>query len=394
MPVFAYRAIRTDGQRTNASIEAPSMEEAKRLLREQQFIILSLRELPPSDKNVLHLSFEQRVIFASQLAQLLEANVPLYESLEALEEQAGASQPIIAALREHIRKGASFSKALSWYPDTFSPLFRAIVSAGESVGRLDQALIRLSQLLSTERSSRQRLISALLYPCLLLVLLVASFFVLAFFVVPSIEGLFEGHPLPTYTWLIFSCANFLHHHAFLLGTLFVLLIGGLIFQLSKRSVREKFVKSLLSWPYIGQYLIKSSLARFCLTLSHLLAGGTPLSSALEFAKESLNNAILAAEIERATKEIIEGQRLSSSLRQSPILPPLLARMVHIGEETGRLAPVLANLARLYEEDSERLLERSVSLIQPIMLLTIGIVIGGTLLAILLPLAHFGSFINM
>ena len=204
MGVFNYRAVRSDGQRLNGAIEAATIEEAKRLLREQQLIILGLEIAAPTKQKLLGMSFEQRVVFTSQLAQLLEASVPLYEALEALEEQAkGESyQPIISAIREQIRKGVSFSTALGSYTDTFSPLFRAIIVAGESVGRLDSALLRLSQLLIGDRQARQRLISALLYPCILAVLLVAALCIMIFFVIPSIEGLFEGRELPTFTWLV------------------------------------------------------------------------------------------------------------------------------------------------------------------------------------------------
>ena len=342
------------------------------------------------------MSFEQRVVFTSQLAQLLEASVPLYEALEALEEQAkGESyQPIISAIREQIRKGVSFSTALGSYTDTFSPLFRAIIVAGESVGRLDSALLRLSQLLIGDRQARQRLISALLYPCILAVLLVAALCIMIFFVIPSIEGLFEGRELPTFTWLVLTIAHFVHRNTMWLLLLFV---GGSFWafiHFSKVAARQKLIARMLTWPVIGAYLVKSALARFAKTLSNLLLGGTPLSSALFFAKEAIGNSVLEAEMERASKEIIEGQTFSSSLRHSQVIPTLFCRMVAIGEETGRLAPILMNVAQLYEEDSERLLDRAVSLLQPLLLVTMGIIIGATLLAILLPLADFGAMLKI
>jgi general secretion pathway protein F/type IV pilus assembly protein PilC len=396
MGIFNYTAVRADGQRFKGSIEATALDEAKRLLREQQLIIIGLEAAAPTRRKALKMTFEQRVIFTSQLAQLLEANVPLYESLEALEEQAqGESyQPVISAIREQIRKGVSFSAALGGYPDAFSAFFRAIVVAGESVGRLDTALMRLNQLLTADRQSRQRLISALLYPSILAILLIAAMCILIFFVIPSIEGLFEGRELPAFTSMVISIAHFVHRNTILLGFLGSLGIVGVVYHLSKAAARERLIAKMLRWPIIGPYLMKSCLARFAKTLSNLLAGGTPLSSALVFAKEAIGNPVLELEMERASKEIIEGQTFSSSLRRSSIIPPLFARMVSIGEETGRLAPILANVANLYEEDSDRLLERAVSLLQPLLLVTMGLVIGATLLAILLPLADFGAMLKM
>lgn len=396
MGVFAYRAIKSDGQRFSGSIEASSKEDAKRLLREQQLIILSLAESAPTKQKTLKMTFEQRVIFTSQLAQLLEANVPLYESLEALEEQAQGEtyQGLICALREEIRKGGAFSTALGNYPETFSPLFRAVVVAGESVGRLDSALVRLSQLLTSERHSFQKLISALLYPAVLAILLVAALCIMIFFVIPSIEGLFEGRELPSFTTLVLSIAHFVHRNTVWLTILITGGVVGAVYYLSKAEARERLLAKMLQWPIIGPYLMKSALARFAKTLSNLLSGGTPLSSALVFAKEAIGNHVLEMEMERASKEIIEGQTFSSALNRSSIIPPLFSRMVSIGEETGRLAPILANVAQLYEEDSDRLLERGVSLLQPVLLVTMGVIIGATLLAILLPLADFGALLKM
>jgi general secretion pathway protein F len=396
MGVYHYRAVKGDGQRFKGTIEAATFDEAKRLLREQQLIILGLDEAAPTKQKELDMSFEQRVIFTSQLAQLLEANVPLYEGLEALEEQAqGESyQGLICSIREQIRKGASFSTALASYPDTFSPLFRAIVVAGESVGKLDGALVRLSQLLTSDRQSRQRLISALLYPAILAVLLVAALCILIFFVIPSIEGLFEGRELPTFTTIVLAIAHFVHRNAVWLAIAGILGSVACVYHLSKSSAREKLLARMLKWPVVGPYLMKAALARFSKTLSNLLAGGTPLSSALGYAKEAIGYRVLEMEIDRASKEIIEGQTFSSSLGRSTIIPPLFIRMVSIGEETGRLAPILANVAQLYEEDSDRLLDRAVSLLQPLLLVTMGVVIGATLLAILLPLADFGAMLKM
>jgi type II secretory pathway component PulF len=396
MKVFQYKAVRSDGQRSKGSIEATSKDDAKRLLREQQLIILDLKEAVSSKSQSMKMSFEQQVIFTSQLAQLLEANVPLYESLEALEEQAeGESyQGIIFSLREHIRKGSSFSAALSHYPETFSSFFRAIVVAGESVGRLDQALIRLSQQLSSERQSKQRLISALIYPAILSILLVVSLGIMIFFVIPSIESLFEDQEIPAFTSFVLSVTHFIHAHTWFLGLSFVGAVVVGFYLLSKPDMRSKLVVKMLTWPILGQYLLKSSLGKFSRTLSNLLLGGTTLSTALEHAKEALGNRVLEEEIAHASDQIVEGKSFSSSLQKSKHLPPLFARMVSIGEETGRLAPILANLAKLYEEDSDRTLERAVGLIQPILLITMGVAIGSMLFAVLLPLASFGATLQL
>ena len=396
MAVFEYQTVRSTGERCKGVIEASSLREAKTILREQQLLILSLKESVDPKQKGMKMSFEQQTIFTSQLSQLLEANVPLYESLEALEEQAkGESyQGLLSALREHIKKGSSFSAALSHYPETFSSFFRAMIVAGESVGRLDKALIRLSEQLRSQRQSKQRLISALLYPSVLALLLVASMIIMIFFVIPSLEALFEDRELPAFTTVVLSITHAIHTY---LWPLLILGIGGLAFcivSLRKQKVREQVVARFMRWPLLGPYLIKSSLARFSRTLSNLLFGGTPLSSALEHSREALCNPLLEKEVQYAAEKIIEGATFSSALSSSEHLPVLFSRMVTIGEETGRLAPILANLAQLYEEDSDRTLDRTVSLLQPFLLITMGILIGSMLFAVLLPIADFGSGLEM
>ena len=395
MPVFIYKAVEPNGKRSAGSIEASTLQEAKHLLREQRLIILNLNETPSKRGNSLSISQEQLVIFTTQLSSLLSASVPLYEALQALEEQSKgeAHQAMIASIRESIRKGASFSDALSKYPESFSALFRAIVVAGESVGRLDSALLRLGQLLTKERQSRQQLISALLYPAILSLLLVGALIILIFFVIPAIEGLFEGKTLPTFTQVVLFIAHFVHNNMTLLIIGCAASIISLVYSWMQPKLRARVISVLLSWPIIGPFLIKSALARFARTLSNLLAGGTPLSSALVYPKQDLTNHDLQAEIEQITQNIIGGETLSSSLLKSPYIPSLFARMISIGEETGRLSPILGNIAELYEDDSSRLLDRAVSLLQPVLLITMGAIIGATLLAILLPLADFGSLLQ-
>jgi type II secretory pathway component PulF len=395
MPVFVYKAVEANGKRASGSVEAASLQEAKNLLRERRLIILHLGESSSKNNSSLSISKEQLVIFTTQLSSLLSAAVPLYEALQALEEQSkGEShQALITAIRESIRRGASFSDALSKYPESFSALFRAIIVAGESVGRLDSALLRLSQLLTKERQSRQQLISALLYPAILALLLIGALNILVFFVIPAIEGLFEGKTLPAFTQFVLFFAHFIHNNIALLIIGFVACIIGIIYSWMQPKLRSQAICALLTWPIIGPFLIKSALARFSRTLSNLLAGGTPLSSALVYAKEALTNRVLEKEIEQTTQNIIDGETLSSSLLKSTYIPHLFTRMISIGEETGRLGPILGNIAELYEDDSSRLLERAVSLLQPILLITMGVIIGATLLAILLPLADFGSLLQ-
>jgi type II secretory pathway component PulF len=392
---YAYRAYTTDGKNTKGMVEALSDQEAKEKIRALNLILIDLKE-QLTNKGLKHLTKDNLIIFTSQLSQLVTAKIPLYESLLALEEQARGEpyHPLILAIGEKIKTGSSLSKALQEFPESFSPLYRALISAGEAIGNLELALSRLSSLLSYQRKMSKQLMSALTYPLFLGGLMIVALGVLIGFVLPSLEVLFEGRELPWFTACVFSVSHGVQHY----WAIFViaLISGGLYvhFLMKKQKNKATMQKILLRIPVVNKYIIHAAMSRFGRTLATLIDGGLPLANALQFATEALHNARLEEILTKVTERVIEGKTISGELSRYKEIPSLFSRMVKIGEESGKLSPMLNQISAMYEEETERTLTRLVSLAQPILLIVMGAVIGAVILSILLPLSDFGSGLQM
>jgi len=395
MPLYTWRAYSEEGKRTKGTLEATSFHDAKEKIRTLNLILIELKE-QKEHVQARAMKGGELVVFTSQLSQLVAAKIPVYEALLALEEQARREpyHNVIMALSERIKTGASLSKALNDFPDSFSPLYRALIASGEAVGNLELALSRLSSLLGYQHKISKQFGSMLTYPLFLLCLLVVAISVVVGFVIPSIEGLFEGQELPFFTNVVFTMSHILRA-----SWLWILLFLGLaaffgIRAWKKPEVKMRVQKFSLQLPVIRRYVTYSALARFARTLATLLDGGLPLPNALAFAKEALGNARLEEILESVSAKVIEGKTIAESLADYKEIPSLFSRMVKIGEEAGKLSPMLTQVATLYEEDSERLLNRTVALAQPILLIIMGIIIGTVILSILLPLSNFGAALQM
>lgn len=394
MSVYAYKAFTKDGKKTKGSIDALTEKDAKEKLRAMDLLLFELK-LQGDVKKKEQLQGDSLLVFTSQLSQLTTSKIPLYESLLALEEQSRqeAYHPVILGLAERIKSGSSLSKALSEYPSSFSPLYQAIIAAGEAVGSIDRSLHRLQTLLSYQMRIVKQLISALTYPIFLMILMFASVFILVGFVIPSIEVLFEDRKVPAFTQFVFSLSKILRGAWLEIFIVIGCSIVASVYYLRKKEVKLKLQRLCIRIPIIKRFFIHASLARFAKTLATLLDGGLPLVNALSFAKEALRNARLEEIVRHVEDRIIEGNSMSASFSRFQEIPALFTRMIGIGEESGQLAPLLSQVATIYEEETERILNRFVTLVQPILLLLMGAIVGTVLLSILLPLSDFGATLN-
>lgn len=396
MPFFQYRATNPQGKIVTGTLEMLSESLLKTHLKNQGFLVLKIEEKKNrGNRGKISIPQEHLALFTSQLAQLLKASLPLDQSLEALEEQSNNSEmkALTSSMKEKIRRGSSFSEVLGEYPAIFPPLFQACVEAGESIGSIGDAVARINTLLSTNLKLKQKLVSLLLYPILLFCLLITAICVLSFFVLPSLEGLFEGKALPPFTTFVFTVSHLLQRYWSLGLVLFSTGALGFFLYVRKREVQQKISKKLLRIPLIGHFILLSQLSRFSVTLSLLIQGGLPLVKALELAKESMTNITLKEEIQHIIESLIHGEKLSSMFKRSTLFPPLIGRFAYLGEETGKLGELFAHIGTMYEDESTRALERTVSLLQPLLLLIMGLIIGTTILSILLPLSDFGSMMS-
>lgn len=398
MPLFDYVLVASNGKRIKGSLEAPHLQEAKELLRRQQSVVLTLEEHKEhrfTKTPSMELKEEMRLAFTAQLAQLLSAGIPLYQSLLSLEEEARGTKhhALFLALAERVKKGQALSSAMIEYPRAFPSLYCACVAAGEASGALDATFMKLAALSKRQLKVRKELTTALLYPLLLGGFCLVVVAVLLIVVIPSLEALFEGQQVGGITHFVMGLSHFVKR-----GWPLILLLGAalpslLLVALKRERGRELWHRFLLRVPIVKTGVVHAVFSRFCRTLGTLLEAGVALPQALEMGAKTLNHPLFEKVVEEARIAILAGSFLSKELRKSPLVPSLAIRMLAIGEESGSCAKMLLNVADLYEEELTKTLNRVVALAQPVILLILGGIVGLIMLGILLPLTDVSSFMQ-
>lgn len=392
MPIYHYQALDSKGKKIKGHLEAHSEKEAKEYLREQGSMLtkLTLKEKITAKQQ---LKGENLVTFTVQLSQLVNAGVPLYESLVAIEEQY-RQEPyhhIILFLCEQIKAGNSLSTAMAEYPDSFDRLYRAMILAGESSGAQDIILEKLSHLLRKQIKLKKQIITAMIYPGILASFSFLIILLLLGFVVPSIEGIFADRTLNWFTEFVMNVSHFFRDYWWL----YIPVIGGAItfFVIKIRSKEGKLLleKNLIKLPVLKTLIIQTALARFCRTMGTLSQGGLTMIDSLQIARGVMRNVVLEEEVKKAESKIIEGSSLSAEFNKSPLIPLLVSRMLSVGEESGTTLVMMNKIADMYEEEIEKTLDRLMALAQPAILIVMGTIIGFVLLAIMLPLTDVSSF---
>jgi general secretion pathway protein F/type IV pilus assembly protein PilC len=361
------------------------------MLREQGLLIIKVSTKTEMKKRQA-LSQEALINFTIQLSQLLGAGIPLYESLLTIEEQT-RQEPyhrVLLSLCNQVKSGVPLSSAMSDFKESFSSLYRAMITAGESVGSLEIVLDRLSFLLKKQMKLKNEITTAMIYPGILALFSLIVISLLIGFVVPSIEGIFEGRELNRFTTLVLGLSKFLRTWWWLYLPLIASLIGYTVLTLRSPKGQLWMERTFLKVPFIKKLMIQAAIARFCRTLGTLLQGGLPLIEALKISRQVMRNVVLEEEVKNAESKIIEGRRLSQELSKSSYFPPLVARMLAVGEDSGTLVNMLNRLADMYEDELEKSLTRVTTLAQPVILIFMGVMIGMILLAILLPLTDISS----
>lgn len=391
MPVFHYQAIDSKGKKTKGFVDAMNELEAKQKLREQGVMLTKLGS-NQSLKRRQHLNADQLLAFSTMMNQLMSAKLPLYESLTTLEEQVRAEpyHRIILSLAEQVKAGSTLSDAMKHFPDSFNSLYVSMIAAGEASGSLESILDRLVLFLNKQSKLRKQISNALIYPGILAAFAFCVIILLMGFVVPSMEGIFEGRTLNGFTEVVLGISRFLRSHWLLL----IILIGGsgfgLFTYLRRPKGQQDLERLLMKMPLIKTLLIEAALVRFSRTLSTLLEGGLPLIDGLKLSAGVMQNHLMQEEVKRAENRVLEGGRLKDEFRRSRYLPQMAIRMMAIGEDSGHLSDMLKKVADIYEEDLEKTIERTMSLAQPCILIIMGAIIGLVLLAILLPMTDLSS----
>ena len=401
MPVFAYEAIDTSGQRVKKELDASSKDEAIKLIRSQGLrptkIILrpgtavAAAKKGGKKKTVLfsRVTSGQITTFTTQLATLQDAGLPIVRSIKILETQQkpGKFKDQLAQVAEEVESGATFSEALAKHPKSFDKLYVSMVKAGEAGGVLDVILNRLAGFMEKSQKLRKKVKGAMIYPVAVITVATIIMVVIMTFVVPSFEAMFKdlGKNLPAPTQLLLSISQALRSFWYLIpGIPFLLWIG---FTAVARSTagRKALDAFKLKMPVFGTIINKSAISRFCRTLGTLIASGVPILEALRIVKDAIGNVVIAGAIEEVHGSIREGETIADPLRASGAFDELIVNMIDVGEETGELDKMLLKIADNYDNDVDVAVEGLSSLLEPIIIVGLGGAVAFIVISLFLPL---------
>lgn len=394
MPVYSYKALTEEGKKISGVIDADSLHLAKERLKKRQILITQLELFQSRKKVEVSLAPSKLLVFTRELSQLLRAGLPLYESLVTIEEKyrRHKAHALFVDLCDHLKSGKSLSSALSSYPKTFDKIYLSMVKAAEQSGYLSEAFTDLTALITKQQKLKKQLFSALAYPAFLGVFCVVVVIALFFFVIPSMQELFEGRQLHPLTATVLGISKWLNNSVGLFIFLILSFLAAVVFAARSRQVRMHLFRMACSAPFVRNLLIESALVRFCRAMYLLLSGGVPLLEALAYSRKTMKNVLLEDIVLNAEKKLIEGKKLSELL-SSPFIPSLVVRMLAIAEETGNMNITMKNLSEIYEEELDKNLQQLTTFLQPAVLIFLGAVVGIVVLSILLPLTDVSSFLS-
>ena len=326
-------------------------------------------------------------IITRELATLLEAGLTLDRSLQFLLDLTREEhlRQVLSDLQERVRGGATFSSALEAQDGQFARLYVNMVRAGEASGALDQVLVRLADYLERTAELRETVTSALVYPTILLVVAGLSVIMLLIFVVPQFTVLFEdmGEALPLPTQIVVGIGDLFRKYWWAMLTVIAIVALMLERWLQNPQVRERFDHRVMGLPLIGDLIWKLETARFCHTLSTLLKNGLPLLNALTLAKEVVSNRKLAGLLDEAGEDLKRGRGLAEPLASREVLPQMAMQMIRVGEESGSLDEMMLELAKVFDSHVQSGVKRGLTLLEPILILGMGFIIGLIIIAILM-----------
>ena len=324
--------------------------------------------------------------FSRQLAVLLEAGIPLDHALGIAGEVAEDPEfrGVIARVRRSVEEGSALADAFARHPRTFNELYVSMVRAGEAGGALDQILKRLAEFLEEWQRIRDVVVSALLYPAFLSAFAAGAVTLLVVFVVPRFAGVFGdlGARLPAPTRVLLAVSDFLRRGWWAIGAGLLVLGGALASAARTPRWRAWWDRTVLTLPLAGDLAVKIQVSRFARVFGTLIASGVPILRALEIVTGTLTNSVFSGSLARVQTGLKEGQGVAEPLRRAGVFPPLFLHMVTVGEETGRLEEMMLTVAATYDRDVETAARRLLSLLEPIIILLMGVVIGAIILSIL------------
>ncbi len=419
MPIYEYKAYAHGGATRTGVIDADTPREARNRLRRDNVLVSEIRELRSRGRRPTTAATRKRprllerlqslresptgpsgrdlelvAAVTRQMGTMLGAGIPMAEMLSAIIEQADSRrlETIFRSVRERITQGVSFGDALSEYPQLFSELYVNMIKAGEATGQVDIVLKRLADFLQRQRALQRKVVSALTYPILMILIGMVVVSILMTFVVPKITDMLTdtGQTMPLPTRVLITISDGFKDY-WIAGPLGIAALSVLYNRIYRTAAGQLAIDRLkLKLPIVGELLRKSAVARFTRTLSTLLSSGVPAVRSLEITQKVVGNRILADATDHIRVRIMEGTDIATPLKATGVFPSVVGYMVAVGEQSGQLEEMLDRIADAYDEEIEVVTERITVVLEPIMIVVLAVVVGFIVWSIVLPILQVGS----
>ena len=413
MEAFTYKGI-SDGKYVDGEIEALNLDEASHKLKEQKIIITNITRTSKKKKSgekekkkgkglslfgKKKVKVEDVLMFSKQFATMVKAGLPILQVLSMLRDQieSPAMKDVIEDIRKSLEGGVTLSKCFEKYPDLFDNIYVNLIKAGEASGKLDVFLLKIVDSLEKKEKIKKKIKGALMYPSIMFTVAITVSAFMLVKVVPVFAKMYDGMgiELPAATATIMAMSDFLRGNG---GKILLLSLITFYFSfkyLTKKNEKFRYAwhKRVLKLPIFGDMILKSMLARVSLIMGNLSAAGVNLLESLEIAKSVSNNMVVLESLENVKKGVFSGDTLTKLFLKDPLFPPTFGQLISVGEQTGQLDEMFNSVAKYYEEEFDTVVDNLSALIEPIMIVFMGIMIGGLMIAMYSPIFNVGSLIN-
>lgn len=403
MANFSYVAINKEGKKISGTVDASSKQALIETLHKQGLRPLSVKQQAKSmnfNIGTPRVKLKDMVMFTRQLSTMISAGVPLTRSLTTLQEQTTNKyfKTVIGGITKDVEGGMSIGESMSKYPNVFSDVYVNMVKAGEAGGILDEILKRLASQVEQESSMRKKIKSAMTYPVVIGIIAVGAFFGLMIFVMPKMGKIIKelGGPnakLPAYSQFLLDLSGYMQKYAV---PMFIII--GIVIFLIRRYIKTpkgkyKFHMLLLHIPILKDIIIKIAVARFARTFASLMSSGVSVLDALQVTGGAIGNKVLEKELQEAAKDVKNGRPLSEPMAASKYFPPIVGQMLAVGEETGQVDTILIKIADFYEEEVSTVIDGLSSIIEPVMIILIGAMVGIIAASVMGPISSLSKSIG-
>ena len=395
MPIYRYDAMDRGGRTVVGQLEADNIEVVRAKLTELSYHVLDIRESRAGGgvqgllNSMQRVKLKELAVFSRQFATMIDAGLSVVKCLDILQKQSKnlRLKEVLGQVKHDVAGGTSLTEALQRHPRIFSPLYINMVRSAEAGGILDQVLDRLSGFLEKEQEMRSKVKSAMTYPVVVFFFSMLMLMALLLFVLPKFKGIFQtmGLKLPLTTSILLNSSTYVQEYWYLALLLVVGLIVGIKVAMQSEKGRYALDSLKLKIPIFGDLILKTGVARFARTFGTLISSGVPVLRALEIVTDTAGNRVISDTVSRARVSIKEGDKISTPLFGSKVFPVMVTQMIAVGEETGRLDQMLSKVANFYEEEVDSTLKGLTSLIEPLMIVGLGLIVGFIAVSVISPI---------